>query len=107
MYEHSFFLKFKSYRLHFCNKKTNRIFDHFRLYTLKALFVKTLKFQLCRYFCLRRVDEFSWDKKQIIHNLCSYGSKSCNFKIFKYKYFFSMIKTLKIKKKWKKLLQKN
>ena len=33
MYGHSFFLMFKSYRLYFCNKKKNRIFDHFRLYS--------------------------------------------------------------------------
>ena len=57
------------------------------VFIFRALILKTLKFQLCRYFSLRRFDEFSWDKKQIIHNLCSYGSKSCNFKIFMYKYF--------------------
>ena len=65
--------------------------DHFlsfMVFIFKALFLKTLKFQHCRYFSLRRVDEFSWNKKQIIDNLCSYGSKSCNFKIFMYKYFF-------------------
>ena len=62
-------------------------FLSFMVFTFKALFLKTLKFQLCRYFSLRRVDEFSWDKKQIIHNLCSYGSKSCNFQIFMYKNF--------------------
>ena len=54
----------------------------------KALFLKTLKFQLCRYFSLRPHDESSYDKKQIVHNLCSYGPKSCNFKIFMFIYFF-------------------
>ena len=69
----------------------NPIADHFlsfMIFIFKALFLKTLKFQLCRYFSLRRVDAFSWDKNQIIHNLYSYGSKSCNFKIYMYKYFF-------------------
>ena len=78
----------------------------FMVFIFKALFLKTLKFQLCRYFSQRRVDEFSWDKKQIIHNLCSYGFKSCNFKIFMYKYYFHD-KNPKNSKKWKKLLQKN
>ena len=51
-------------------------FLSFMVFNFKALFLKTLKFQLCRYFSLRRVNEFSWDTtKQIIHNLCSYGSK--------------------------------
>ena len=59
----------------------------FMVIIFKALFLITLKFQLCRYFSLRRVDEFLSDKKQIIHNICSYASKSCNFKIFMYKYF--------------------
>ena len=59
----------------------------FMVFIFKALFLKTLKFQLCRYFSLRWFDQFSWDKKKIIHNLGSYGSKSCNFKIFMYKYF--------------------
>ena len=71
------------------------------VFIFKALFLKTLKFKLCRYFSLRRVDEFSWDKKQIIHNLCNYGSKSCNFKIFMYKYFVHD-KNPKNSKKWKK-----
>ena len=87
----------------------NPMADHFlsfMVFTFKALFLKTLKFQLCRYFSLRRVDACSWDKKQIIHNLCSYGSKSCNFKIFIYKYFFHD-KNPKNSKKWKKFLQKN
>ena len=87
----------------------NLMADHFlsfMVFSFKAIFLKTLKFQLCRYFSVRRVDEFSWDKKQIVHNLCNYGSKSCNFKIFMYKYFFH-VKILKNSKKWKKLLQKN
>ena len=87
----------------------NPMADHFislMVFIIKALFLKTLKFQFCRYFSVRRVDEFSWDKKQIIHNLCSYGPKSCNFKIFMCKYFFHA-KNTKNSKKWKKLLQKN
>ena len=82
--------------------------DHFlsfMVFIFKALFLKTLKFQLCRYFSLRRVDEFSCDKEQIIYNLCSYGSNSCNFKVFMCKYFFHD-KNPKNSKKWKKLLQK-
>ena len=63
-------------------------FLSFMVFIFKALFLKTLKFQLCHYFSQRLIDEFSWDKKQIIHNLCSYGSKSYNFTIFIYKYFF-------------------
>ena len=63
-------------------------FLSFMVFNFKALVLKTLQFQLRSYFSLRRVDEFSWHKKQIIHNLWSYGSKSCNFEIFMYKYFF-------------------
>ena len=80
-------------------------FLSFIVFIFKALFLKTLKFQLCRYFSQRRVDEFSWNKKQNIHNLYSYGSKSCNFKIFMYKYFFHD-KNHKNSKKWKKLWKK-
>ena len=71
------------------------------VFIFKALFLKTLKFQLCRYFSLRWVDEFSWDKEQIVHNLCSYGSNSCNFKVFMCKYFFHD-KNSKNSKNWKK-----
>ena len=81
-------------------------FLSFTVFIFKALFLKTLKFQLYRYFSMRRVDEFLCDKKQIIHNLCSYGSKNCNFKIFMYKYFFHD-KNPKNSKKWKKLWQNN
>ena len=81
-------------------------FLSYMVYFFKALFLKTLKFQLLRYFSLRRVDEFSWDQKKIVHNLCSYGSKSCNFKVLMCKYFFHA-KNSKNSKKWKKLLQKN
>ena len=82
--------------------------DHFlslMVFIFKALFRKTLKFKLYRYFSLRRVDEFSWDKEQIIHSLCSYGSKNCNFKVVMCKYFFHN-KNPKNSKKFKKLLQK-
>ena len=63
-------------------------FLSFMVLNFKAIFLKTLKFQICRYFSLRRADEFSWDGKQISHNLGSYGSKICNFEIFMYKCFF-------------------
>ena len=63
-------------------------FSSFMVFTFKTLFLKTLKFQFSRYLSLKRVDEFSWDKEQIIPNLCSYGPKSCNFYIFMCKYFF-------------------
>ena len=33
-------------------------------------------------------DGFSWDKVLIVPNLCSYEPKSCNFKVFMYKYLF-------------------
>ena len=78
------------------NQMTNH-FLSFMVFIFKALFLKTLKFQLCCYFSLRQVDQFLWDKEQIIYNLCSYGSNSCNLKVFMCKYF-SMIKTLKIQK---------
>ena len=42
----------------------------------------------CRNFSLGPHDGFSWDKVQIVHNLCSYGCKSCKFKVFMCKYFF-------------------
>ena len=80
-------------------------FLSYMVYFFKALFLKTLKFQVCRHFSLRLIDEFSWDKKQIVHNLCNYGPKSCNFKIFMSKYFFHA-KNHKNSKKWKKILQK-
>ena len=62
-------------------------FLSFMVFIFKALFLKTFQF-LCRYFFLRPQDESSWDEKQIVHNLCSYGPKSSNFKIFMFKYFF-------------------
>ena len=73
------------------------------VFIFKALFLKKLKFQLCRYFSLRPHDESSWDRKQIVHNLCSYGPKSCNFKIFMFKYFF-YAKNPKNSKKCKKIM---
>ena len=36
-------------------------------------------------------DGFSWDIEQIVHNLCSYGSKYCKFKILVCKYFFNFM----------------
>ena len=63
-------------------------FLSFMVFIFKALFLKTLKFQLLRYFSLRRVDQFLWGREQIVHNLRSYGPKSCNFKVFMCKYFF-------------------
>ena len=69
----------------------NPMADHFlsfMVFIFKALYLKTFKFKHCRYSSLRRVDEFSWAEEQIIHNLYSYGSKSCNFKVFMCKYSF-------------------
>ena len=50
--------------------------------------LNSFKKKVYRYFSLRPHDGFSWDKEQIVHNLCSYGSKSCNFKVLMSKYFF-------------------
>ena len=86
----------------------NPMADHFlsfMVFIFKALFLKTLKFQLCHYSSLRRVDDFSWNKKQIVHNLCSYGCKSCNFKVLMCKYFFHA-KNSKNSKKMKKMIAK-
>ena len=41
-------------------------FLSFMAFIFKALFLKTLKFQLCRYFSLRPHDESSWDKKKSV-----------------------------------------
>ena len=51
-------------------------------------FIAFSRKKVCRSFSLRPHDGFSWDKEQIVHNLCSYGSKSCNFKVLICKYFF-------------------
>ena len=82
--------------------------DHFlsfMVFIFKALFLKTLKFQLWRYLSLRMVDEFSWDKEQIVHNLYRCESNSCKFKIFMCKYFFHA-KNPKHSKKWKSYCKK-
>ena len=62
--------------------------------------------KVCYNFSPSPHDGFSWDKVQIVSNLCSYRSKSCNFKVFMYKYPF-YTKNHKYSKKWKKLLQNN
>ena len=54
--------------------------------------------KVCRYFSLRPYYGFSWDTEQIVHNLCSYGSKSCNFKVFMGKYLFHARNPKNIKK---------
>ena len=56
--------------------------------------------KVCCNFSLRPQDGFSWDKVQIIPNFCSYGSKSCNFKVLCISTIF-MLKTLKIQKNGK------
>ena len=81
-------------------------FLSFMVFIFKALFLKTLKFQLFRYFSLRPHDESSWDEEQIVHNLCRYGPNSYDFKIFMFKYF-SMLKTLKIPKMEKNIVKKS
>ena len=58
-------------------------FLSFMVFIFKALFLKTLKFQLCRYLSLRPHDESSWDKKQIVHNLCSNAKNPKNSKKWK------------------------
>ena len=78
-------------------------FLSFMVFMFKALFLKTLKFELCHYFSLRKVNEFSWDEEQIISNLCSYGLKSCNFKVFMCKYLFHV----KYLKKFEKIIEIN
>ena len=78
-------------------------FLRFMVFIFKALFLKTLKFQLCRYFSLRPHDKSSWDKKQIVHNLRSYGPKIFNFRILMFKYFFHA-KNPKNSEKWKTIL---
>ena len=39
---------------------------------------------VCRNLSLGLHHGFSWDKVQIVPNLCSYEPKSCNFKVFMY-----------------------
>ena len=75
------------------------------VFIFKALFLKTLKFQLCRYFSLRPHDQSLWDKKQIVHNLCSYGLRVAILR-FLCLSIFSMLKTLKIFKNRKKYYKK-
>ena len=81
-------------------------FLSFMVFIFKTLFLKTLKFLLCRYFSLRPHGESSWDKKQIVHNLCSYGPKSCNFKIFMFKYSFHAKNPKNSKKMEKNIIKK-
>ena len=56
-----------------------------------------------RFFSLRLRDRFSWDKVQVVPNFCSYGSKSCNFFVYKYPFH---AKTLKIQKNGKNYCKK-
>ena len=83
-------------------------FLSYMVFFFKALFLKTLKFQLRRHFSLRLVDEFSWDKKKkIIHNLCFIIYVVMGLRVALLRFscvsIFSMSKTLKIKKKWKNI----
>ena len=63
------------------------------------------KKKVCCNFSVRPDDGFSWDKVQMVDNLCSYGFKSCNFKAFMYKYLFHD-KNPKNKKKMDKIIAK-
>ena len=51
-------------------------------------------------------DGLSWEKVQIVPNLCSYGPKSFNFKVFMYISTIFMLKTIKIKKTGKNYCKK-
>ena len=44
--------------------------------------------KVCCNFSPKPHDGFSWDKVKVVPNLCSCGSKSCNFKVFMCKYLF-------------------
>ena len=56
-------------------------------YLCISLICENIKISTLLLLCLRRVDEFSLDKEQIVPNLCSSVPKSCNFKVFMCKYF--------------------
>ena len=77
-------------------------FLSYLVYFFKALFLKTLKFQLCRHFSLRLVDEFSWDRKQIVHNYVVMGLRAAILRFSCVSIFF-MPKTLKIQKNGKNI----
>ena len=93
--------------------KIYRKYNLFWIKSAKAEILKLILFSVIgfsrktayRNLSLGPHDGFSWDKEQIVHNLCSYRCKSCNFKVFMGKYFFHD-KNPKNSKKWKKLLQK-
>ena len=81
-----------------------RIYCKYNLFWIKWAKVEVLKLILssdiafsrkkgCYNFSLRPHDGFSWTKVKIVSNLCSYGSKCCNFKVSMYKYF-SMLEFL-------------
>ena len=101
----------------YCYNKKMKIYCKYNLFSIKEAKAEVLKLTLssfiafsrktaCRNLSLEPHVGFSWDKEQIVHNLCSYGCKSCNLKVFMCKYFFHD-KNPKNSKKWKKLLQKN
>ena len=88
----------KNNKKYFYNKLM-KIYWKYNLFWIKSAKAEILKLILssviafsrktaCRNLSLGPHDGFSWDKVQIVHTLRSYGSKSCNFKVFMCKYFF-------------------
>ena len=70
-----------------------KIYCKYNLFWIKGAKAEVLKLILssdiaflrktaCRNLSLEPHDGFSWDQVQIVPNLCSYGPKSCNFKVF-------------------------
>ena len=77
-----------------------KIYCKFNLFWIKGAKAEVLKLILSSVTAFSRKsayrnlylgphDGFSWDKVQIIPNLCSYGPKSCNLKVFYVKVPFS------------------
>ena len=87
----------------------NPIADHFlsfMVFIFKALFLKTLKFQLCRYLSPRRVMHFHGTKSKLFI-ICVVMDLRVAILRFSYISIFSMIKTLKIKRSGKNYCKKS
>ena len=80
-------------------------FLSYMVYFFKALFLKTLKFQLLRYFSLRRWMNFHGIKSNLFIIYVVIDVRVAILRFWCVSIFF-MLKT-KNSKKWKKLLQKN
>ena len=83
----------KKHNKKFYYNKIMKIYCNNNLFWIKGAKVEVLKLILssviaflrktaCRNLSLGPHDRFSWDKVQIVPYLCSYGPKSCNFKVF-------------------------